>query len=401
MAFDVAVGFIGGFLSLLLNYSLKKLLLRIMDRLQRIFEVAAELKVTSRSILDYLSQLKFDVRRNQMQPVTEEMFFALLYKFDNSRFNKFAEDLPVVKVVTDKVIERISKYGKDISDLKFKPATEIEKKLVPDDMPEPKIITVAKTKEPVPVEKVKLEKTVKQSTVKKPIEKVNNQLVKKPQVEEIKMGESSENEVNSAFNNLLGVLQFELKNITKLSMAAIEKGNFEAARMPLERAAHLSKLLEKLFAVKSGWEQLFQNEHAKVEVTMEAQEEVQEQVVKEVPIIVKKSSPVITSTGHIALKRGSLTSSKLFYKPILSTLVELGGSAPKLDVVEKVKSKMKNVFNQHDLEPPPSHPTIPRWLITMDKVRSSLIKKKLMSKNVEPGLWEISTFGRKELKKMK
>jgi hypothetical protein len=56
---------------------------------KRIFEVARDLRIPTPEIIEYLTSLGHDVPRKQMQPVSEQMFIALLYKYDRGRFEQY------------------------------------------------------------------------------------------------------------------------------------------------------------------------------------------------------------------------------------------------------------------------------------------------------------------------
>jgi hypothetical protein len=58
-------------------------------QVKRVFEVARELRVSTPTIIEYLASCGFDLRRQQMQPITEEMWVALLFKFDKFAFQKY------------------------------------------------------------------------------------------------------------------------------------------------------------------------------------------------------------------------------------------------------------------------------------------------------------------------
>jgi len=64
--------------------------------LKRIFEVARILKISTPEIIDYLTELGYDVTRKQMQPVSEPMYIALLHKFDRGNFENYLIEHGVV-----------------------------------------------------------------------------------------------------------------------------------------------------------------------------------------------------------------------------------------------------------------------------------------------------------------
>ncbi len=56
---------------------------------KRVFEVARELKVPTPDLLEFLVIAGHDVTRKQMQPVTEQMFIAILHRFDRLKFEQY------------------------------------------------------------------------------------------------------------------------------------------------------------------------------------------------------------------------------------------------------------------------------------------------------------------------
>ncbi len=65
---------------------------------RRVFQVAKELKVVTPAVIEYLTSLGYNVNRQQMEPVTEEMYIELLRKFDRTQYLKYHNELTVTKV---------------------------------------------------------------------------------------------------------------------------------------------------------------------------------------------------------------------------------------------------------------------------------------------------------------
>jgi len=55
----------------------------------RIFQLAKELKIQTPNIVEFLESKGFDVGRKQMQPVDDDMYLALLQKFDKARYAQY------------------------------------------------------------------------------------------------------------------------------------------------------------------------------------------------------------------------------------------------------------------------------------------------------------------------
>ena len=99
------------------------------------------------------------------------------------------------------------------------------------------------------------------------------------------------------------------------------------------------------------------------------------------------------------LAKGPLTPQREFIRPILESLVELGGSAKRSLVLDSVFQKMKGKLSERDLEPPPSKRSDPRWLKKANWCRLDLVRKHEFLKPDSPrGVWEITDLGRNYLK---
>ncbi|WP_052297133.1 winged helix-turn-helix domain-containing protein [Marinithermus hydrothermalis] len=98
------------------------------------------------------------------------------------------------------------------------------------------------------------------------------------------------------------------------------------------------------------------------------------------------------------LSRGLRTPENAFRQPILEALVELGGSAPVNDVLERVQQKMAHVLNEYDYQPLPSDPRSARWRNTAQWCRNALVREGLMKSDSPYGIWEISEQGREALR---
>ena len=99
------------------------------------------------------------------------------------------------------------------------------------------------------------------------------------------------------------------------------------------------------------------------------------------------------------LAKGLLTPEREFTRPILESLVELGGSAKGSLVLDSVFQKMKGKLSERDLEPPPSKLSTPRWLKQANWCRFNLVRKHRFLKPDSPrGVWEITDLGRNYLK---
>ncbi|MBM3326952.1 MAG: hypothetical protein FJY65_08245 [Calditrichaeota bacterium] len=361
--------------------------------MKRIFEIAVELKVTTQSILEYLGRLGYDITRNQMQPVNDEMHLALLYKFDEKRVPEFSQSRPNISDLINGLKRRLMQAkGKETTEEPTKAVAPLTKRLIrkarAELEPEKKIITIES----------------------------------KPEEEEVLP--SVVPNIQDSFKSLIDTLQSEIKSITKSSVAAIDKGDFESARLPLERAMNVSKLLAKLKEIQQEWSQLLGEikigEEApkpsakpgrkRVErpVELPVEKPAAKTVEKVAPTPAKKpveqpvAEPAAEPTAKPKIQRlpqGTLTSPKAFVIPVLKALDDLGGKGSRNEVIKKLATSMKGILNNYDLEDKPSRPGIVRWHITMDKARVILLDEGLLMKDSPLGVWEINPKGKEFLKK--
>ena len=70
--------------------------------------------------------------------------------------------------------------------------------------------------------------------------------------------------------------------------------------------------------------------------------------------------------------------------------MELGGSAPIGEMLDRVEQKMKDVLNEYDYEPLLSDPRSVRWRNTAQWCRNTLVREGMMKGNSPHGVWEIS-----------
>lgn len=319
-----------------------------MAQTMRVFEIAAELRITTLSVLKYLKQLGYDIARNQMQPVTDEMHLALLCKFDDKRVDQFAADRPGFNELMSslkrklKMIKSNRSSSQDISKRDRYPRQISRKEKAPD----------------------------KQSKIAlKEYSHTENQPMT-----------ATSSGIQNAFSSLMETLQEELKSIAKSSTQAIEKGDYEAARAPLEQAANISKLLGKLTDLRKEWDLLFK------------------EVPVEVPTMKAVKPPVVGRRGKYRLPLGSLTPIKAFIQPVLQTLSDMDGKGARIDIINNLSKTMAGTLNEFDMQPQPSRPKTPRCHITIERLHTSMIKSGLLSKSTQLGIWEISQKGRELLK---
>lgn len=95
------------------------------------------------------------------------------------------------------------------------------------------------------------------------------------------------------------------------------------------------------------------------------------------------------------LPPGVRTPAQEFRQPILKSLVELGGSAPKNEVLDRVGTMMDGSLKDVDRATNKSGGT--RWRNTAEWERFNMIQDELMSGKSKRGIWEVTTKGRQAI----
>jgi hypothetical protein len=112
---------------------------------------------------------------------------------------------------------------------------------------------------------------------------------------------------------------------------AFRSGDYERARQAIEEATRLAEFRRKIKSLQKEWADL---------------------TAHQVRGRRKPTRPKRTER----LPSGLRTPEDAFRRPILEALVELGGSAPIGEVLDRVEDKMRNLLNQYDYKFLPSGP---------------------------------------------
>jgi len=144
------------------------------------------------------------------------------------------------------------------------------------------------------------------------------------------------NEVNEVFKILLEEIEAVANALNEEGAQALRAGDYDKAKSAIEEATRLDEFREKVKGLQKEWVGLFASEPR-----------------------ARKGKGRRKSRAR--LPRGLRTPEDAFRRPILETLVELGGGAPIGEVLKRVEQKMKGVLNQYDYEPLPSDSRSPRW----------------------------------------
>ena len=180
--------------------------------------------------------------------------------------------------------------------------------------------------------------------------------------------------VEDTRTNVMGALEIvpkeiavEIENVNRDSARLFNGGEYEKATDVLKRAEKLKRLRDRIEAIESDWKTLFPGEKMTI-----------------------NSRP---------LPPGVRTPEDQYYLPNLEALRELGGSARKSEVLERVLQRMKHVLRTVDFVPVDSTPNVPRWQNTAALARNTLKERGLMRKDSPHGVWEISDSGIQTLKR--
>lgn len=179
------------------------------------------------------------------------------------------------------------------------------------------------------------------------------------------------NEVNEAFEILLEELEVVINLLNEAGGEAFKKGDYDKVKESIEKASQLTEFREKVRSLQKEWATLYSGRVAHP----------------------KKRKRKI----HTKLSKGLRTPEDSFRRPILESLIELGGSAPMKEVLELVEDKMKGILNEYDYQPLPSDPKSIRWRNTAQWCRNTLVREGLLKSNSPHGSWEISDKGRDEI----
>lgn len=94
------------------------------------------------------------------------------------------------------------------------------------------------------------------------------------------------------------------------------------------------------------------------------------------------------------LEKGLKTPEKAFVFPVVDTLMEFGGIAPRKEVVTRVYEKMRHILKDYDLAPMPYNKYVPRWKDTLHWVRLQLVERGIIEKGTEKGIWALTEYGK-------
>ena len=181
------------------------------------------------------------------------------------------------------------------------------------------------------------------------------------------------NEVATAFEIVLEEIESVVDSLNQEGADAFQTGNYENARKLIEVATRITDYRSKVKSLQKEWVSLFS---AKVP---------------------KKVTKTASRSYTTKLTRGLRTPEDSFRKPILETLVELGGSAPVSTVLDALENKMSGVLNDCDKQPLKSYPHSIRWRNSAQWCQI-LVQEGFLKEDSPRGVWEVSEKGVKALR---
>lgn len=110
------------------------------------------------------------------------------------------------------------------------------------------------------------------------------------------------------------------------------------------------------------------------------------------PKFEKKSSKKLPPQRKLV--KGLKTPEKAFVFPVIDTLMEFGGTAPRKQVVQIVYEKMKHILNDYDLLPMSYNKYVPRWKDTLHWVKLNLLERGILARGTEKGIWALTDYGK-------
>lgn len=168
--------------------------------------------------------------------------------------------------------------------------------------------------------------------------------------------------LDDAFEVLESFVQGQVIQVQEDSAQAMRQGQYSAARNALTKFDALIDLLERTKALEREYANLLDRRD-----------------------------------GSPPPRRPAKTPREAYYRPLLETLVEMGGYGEVGDVGRRVFEKMEPTLNEYDLAVLPSGADT-RWHTTLAWARHELVQSGLLCNDSPRGVWEISDAGRRWLR---
>lgn len=184
-------------------------------------------------------------------------------------------------------------------------------------------------------------------------------------------------DVGAALGLLRDAVGDEEKRIRAEGSQAMQRGDYDTATSVIDFAKRLLAFQSKVAELGEEWSAL---------------EDLRDRATPTVQQIVSKRFFGRRPGGEI-------TPQTEYYRPILETLVELGGGAKCGTVIDRVGEKMKGILKAKDYAAHESDGKQTRWRNTAQWARNVMVNTDGRMKKSAQGLWEISESGRTWLKR--
>lgn len=181
-------------------------------------------------------------------------------------------------------------------------------------------------------------------------------------------------DVSSAFDILLQEIAAEKDALQARGAEAFERGDTVTAREVADQVDAVLRLSARVAELQREWERLGR------------------------PATRGRSTRARTeSIAEPRLAKGERTPEQAYFRPILETLVRMGGSCAVPRLLDAVGEEMKPMLKPADLQPLWSDPARPRWRNTAQWARHSMVQAGLLAADSPRGIWTITDKGRQWL----
>ncbi len=193
------------------------------------------------------------------------------------------------------------------------------------------------------------------------------------------MNTPDQNDVSTALGLLRDSLAEEEQRIRSEGASAMQAGDYDTATAVIEFAKRLLAFQNKVEALGTEWG------------TLEDLRDAASPAVQE----------IVSQKFFGKRKKGEVTPHTAFYRAILESLIEMGGSGKTREVLNNVGEKMKSILKPIDYAVLPSDGKSIRWRNAAQWARNTMVNEDGRMKKTKNGIWEISDKGRKWLHNQK
>jgi len=188
------------------------------------------------------------------------------------------------------------------------------------------------------------------------------------------MSDGNSTNIPDALRKLRQVLEDQLERESNAALEALSRHQYEQIDEALNEVRGCMVSLKKMDALEQEW--------------VASSTTNGRQLGAQIP-----NSPRAVRRHMGRLRRGQRTPEHAFRKPILESLVEMGGSGRVGDVLARVEERMQGILNEADFGHRASDNKNPRWHNTANWARNSMVRDGLLKANSSRGIWEISGKG--------